>query len=45
MDKDLMVTWLEAGMSQIPYMLIVKYRDLGLNEQDLAILIHIIAFR
>ncbi|MCJ7839488.1 DnaD domain-containing protein [Lederbergia sp. NSJ-179] len=45
MDKDIMVSWIEAGMIQIPALLISKYRDLGLDEKELALILQIISFK
>ncbi|MBS4217335.1 DnaD domain-containing protein [Bacillus sp. FJAT-49711] len=44
MDKDLMVSWIEAGMIQVPYLLMSKYREIGLDEKELVVLLHIISF-
>ncbi|MBS4194472.1 DnaD domain-containing protein [Lederbergia citri] len=44
MDKELMVSWIESGMIQIPYLLMSKYREIGLDEKELVVLLHIISF-
>ncbi|MCR2820209.1 DnaD domain-containing protein [Lederbergia panacisoli] len=44
MNKDLMVSWIEAGMIQVPYLLMSKYREIGLDEKELVVLLHIISF-
>ncbi|MBS4176594.1 DnaD domain-containing protein [Lederbergia citrea] len=44
MDKELMVSWIEAGIIQIPYLLIQKYREIGLDEKELVLLLHILSF-
>lgn len=46
MDKyeKLIISWMEAGTIQIPQLLLQKYRVLGLNENELVVLLQIIAF-
>ncbi len=43
-NEDLMVSWLEAGSIQIPYLLMEKYRLLGLDEKELVLIQHILSF-
>ncbi|KRG12484.1 DnaD domain-containing protein [Lederbergia galactosidilytica] len=45
MDQDIMVSWIEAGTIQIPVLLIQKYRNLGLDEKELSLLLQIIAYK
>ncbi|MBO0994785.1 DnaD domain-containing protein [Bacillus sp. SD088] len=45
MDQDLMVSWIEAGTIQIPVLLIQKYRNLGLDEKELSLILQIIAYK
>ncbi|MBS4199477.1 DnaD domain-containing protein [Bacillus sp. FJAT-49732] len=44
MNKDLMVSWIESGMIQVPYLLMSKYREIGLDEKELVVLLQIISF-
>lgn len=44
MDKDIIVSWMEAGMIQVPNLLLQKYKQIGLDEKELALLLHIMSF-
>ncbi|VEF47997.1 primosome, DnaD subunit [Bacillus freudenreichii] len=44
MDKELIVSWMEAGMIQVPNLLLRKYKEIGLDEKDLTLLLHICSF-
>ncbi|RWR10412.1 DnaD domain-containing protein [Siminovitchia fortis] len=44
MDKDIIVSWMEAGMIQVPNLLMQKYKQIGLDEKELALLLHILSF-
>ncbi|MFK4997779.1 DnaD domain-containing protein [Bacillus sp. N9] len=44
MDKQLMLAWIEAGTIQIPQLLMNKYRQIGLDEKELVLLLQIISF-
>ncbi|MFS0645036.1 DnaD domain-containing protein [Siminovitchia sp. 179-K 8D1 HS] len=40
-DKEIIVSWMEAGMIQLPGILLSKYRQIGLDEKELVLLLHI----
>ncbi|GIN38152.1 MULTISPECIES: DnaD domain-containing protein [Heyndrickxia] len=44
MDKDLILSWIEDGMIQIPRLLMVKYKHIGLNETELVLLLQVFSF-
>lgn len=44
MNKELIVSWMEAGMVQIPQLLMSKYREIGLDEKELVLLLQILSF-
>lgn len=44
MDKKLVVSWMEAGMVQVPNLLLSKYKQMGLDEKDLMLLLNIMSF-
>lgn len=44
LDKDLFITWMEKGMIHIPVVLLEKYKQLGLNEKEFILLLHLISF-
>lgn len=41
MDKEIFVSWMEAGIIPIPVVLLGKYRQIGLDEKELVLLLHI----
>lgn len=41
MDKEMIVSWMEEGMVQIPSVLLNKYKKIGLDEKELVLLLHI----
>ncbi|MCJ8006647.1 DnaD domain-containing protein [Lederbergia wuyishanensis] len=44
MNKDLMLSWIESGIIQVPYLLMSRYREIGLDEKELVVLLQIISF-
>jgi DNA replication protein len=40
-DKDIIASWMEAGMIQVPSILLSKYKQIGLSEKELVLLLHI----
>lgn len=40
-DKEMIVSWMEEGMVQIPSVLLNKYKQIGLDEKELVLLLHI----
>ncbi|KHD84518.1 DnaD domain-containing protein [Heyndrickxia ginsengihumi] len=44
MDKELMMSWLEQGVLSIPQLLLKKYKQLGLNETELVLLLQVYSF-
>lgn len=45
MDNHILVAWMEAGMIQIPNLLMGKYKQLGIDEKELVVLLHIFSFK
>ena len=45
MNKELMVSWIEAGMIQVPNLLMEKYRQIGLDEKELVLLLQVFSFQ
>ena len=39
-----MVSWIEEGMIQIPSILMNKYKQIGLDEKELVLLLHVFSF-
>ncbi|MBS4173243.1 DnaD domain-containing protein [Bacillus sp. FJAT-49736] len=44
MDKDIMMTWIEEGILPIPQLLLAKYKQIGLNETELVLLLQVQSF-
>ncbi|HLU23728.1 MAG TPA: DnaD domain-containing protein [Bacillaceae bacterium] len=44
MDNKMIVAWMESGMMQIPILLMEKYRQIGLDEKELIVLLQVISF-
>ncbi|CAM3979020.1 DnaD domain-containing protein [Lederbergia lenta] len=44
MDKEIMVSWIEEGMIHVPNLLMNNYRQIGLDEKELVVLLHIFSF-
>jgi DNA replication protein len=43
-EKELMMTWIEEGMIQVPQLLMSKYKQIGLDETELVLLLHVHSF-
>ncbi len=44
MDKNIIVSWMEAGMIQVPNLLMQKYKQIGLDEKELTLLLQVLSF-
>lgn len=44
MDKEILVSWMEEGMISIPHILLTKYNQIGLNEIELGVILHLHSF-
>jgi DNA replication protein len=44
MDKEMMMSWIEEGMFYIPQLLMTKYKQLGLNETELVLVLQVHSF-
>ncbi|MGG3965035.1 DnaD domain-containing protein [Heyndrickxia faecalis] len=44
MDKDLLLAWWEEGILTVPQLLLKKYKQLGLNETELVLLLQVYSF-
>ncbi|WP_096200898.1 DnaD domain-containing protein [Bacillus sp. FJAT-45350] len=44
MNKKFMVSWMASGHTSIPKLLLIHYSDLGINEEELVVLLHVHTF-
>lgn len=44
MDKEIIVSWMEAGMIHVPNLLLSKFKQIGLSEKELVLLLQILSF-
>ncbi|HEY4553344.1 MAG TPA: DnaD domain-containing protein [Bacillaceae bacterium] len=45
MNKEVMISWIEAGEIRFPNMLMEKYRQIGLDEKELVLLLQLISYK
>ncbi|MED1205028.1 DnaD domain-containing protein [Heyndrickxia acidicola] len=43
-EKEIMMTWIEEGTIQVPQLLMSKYKQIGLDETELVLLLHVHSF-